>query len=81
MSMRHWTEKPRDKKCERCGTAFNCGSGSPGGCWCDTLPILRSLPEDVTECLCQECLRIEIKKESTNALSGPPPRSPARSRG
>lgn len=68
MSMRHWTETARDKKCERCGTAFNCGSGSPGGCWCDTLPILRSLPEDVTECLCQECLRIEIKKESTNAF-------------
>jgi len=65
-SMRHWTEEPREKRCERCGMAFNCGSGAPGGCWCDSVPVLRSLPEDVTECLCAECLGTEIKRQSNN---------------
>jgi hypothetical protein len=67
---RIWTNEPRKKTCERCGHQFDCGSGAPGGCWCEGLPSLTTLPEDVTECLCQECLKAEITRGNMNAVEG-----------
>ncbi|MGZ3650381.1 MAG: cysteine-rich CWC family protein [Bdellovibrionota bacterium] len=49
------------KKCERCGGEFACGSTrAEGRCWCMELPVLNSLPLDVRDCLCENCLRGEL---------------------
>jgi uncharacterized protein len=56
--------------CERCGSAFDCGSvGANGSCWCmhenDRLPM----PEPAAgDCLCPACLRAAANRSSGNSV-------------
>jgi DNA-directed RNA polymerase subunit RPC12/RpoP len=46
-----------DSRCARCGTAFRCGIGDAGGCWCAGLPPLpRERLDADAGCLCPACL-------------------------
>jgi hypothetical protein len=46
-----------DSRCARCGTAFRCGIGDAGGCWCTGLPPLpRERLDADAGCLCPACL-------------------------
>jgi len=45
------------KTCQRCQSAFSCGSGGlQGGCWCADLPMAMPIPAR-GDCLCPVCLR------------------------
>jgi hypothetical protein len=48
----------REKRCQRCGQAFDCGGLL--GCWCWRVkldaPTRAALREQYTDCLCPACL-------------------------
>lgn len=48
----------QQKRCQRCGAAFQCGTGGvQGGCWCMDQPIRLPLPkEGEGDCYCPRCL-------------------------
>jgi len=51
---------PSDKKCSKCGNAFEC-TNDADGCWCQqytlSLDVLKHLKENFENCLCPECLQ------------------------
>jgi hypothetical protein len=49
----------RSLVCERCGTAFACGSaGADGSCWCMEENYRLPVPDAAAgDCLCPACLR------------------------
>ena len=49
----------RIKTCPACGDEFACKAG---GCWCDHFPPLPPSTGPVTDCLCPECLTLEIDR-------------------
>lgn len=58
----------RIKTCPACGDEFMCKAG---GCWCDHFPTLPPSTDPVTDCLCPECLTLEIdKRQKKNAGAG-----------
>jgi len=64
------TESPSlhggDRTCPRCGGAFQCGAGSPGGCWCAALPNVMPIPSiGTSDCLCPKCLAEDVARRST----------------
>ena len=52
--------------CGRCGTAFDCGSGSADhACWCMDESYRLPMPEPAAgDCLCPACLRAAAKFSS-----------------
>jgi hypothetical protein len=52
------TLKPRPLTCQRCGTAFACGSAA-GTCWCFDEDFKLPMPpaDSAADCLCPDCLR------------------------
>ncbi len=52
------------KKCESCGKEFACGMQDGKPCWCAELPALDKLPENFSDCLCPECLKTLLARES-----------------
>jgi hypothetical protein len=50
--------KPRPLTCQRCGTAFECGS-AVGKCWCADEDFKLPMPPagSAEDCLCPDCLR------------------------
>ena len=48
--------------CSNCGSSFSCGSDQASPCWCSALPPILP-PEAGKSCLCQDCLKTEIKAE------------------
>jgi prepilin-type N-terminal cleavage/methylation domain-containing protein/prepilin-type processing-associated H-X9-DG protein len=58
----------RIKTCPACGDEFACKAG---GCWCDHFPPLPPSTDPMTDCLCPECLTLEIdKRRRKNAQAG-----------
>ena len=59
MPQRHLT-------CERCGAAFDCGSGGrDGGCWCMDETFRMPMPSAAgADCLCPACLRVAVASQS-----------------
>jgi Cysteine-rich CWC len=49
----------KQKRCSKCGLAFECGGLF--GCWCREVTLdaatLATLKERYTDCLCPECLK------------------------
>ena len=49
----------KEKRCPKCGTAFDCGGLF--GCWCRDVKLdraaLATLKERYTDCLCPNCLK------------------------
>ncbi|WP_082824072.1 HutD family protein [Crenobacter luteus] len=68
----------REKRCERCGVAFGCGSGArDGGCWCNELPQVLPLDGAGGDCLCPSCLRAHLADAyRQRGLTPPFPESP-----
>jgi len=65
----------REKRCERCGAAFGCGSGAEdGGCWCNELPQVLPLSLDGSDCLCPGCLKAHMAAEYRKRGMTPPPK-------
>ncbi|MGL4995040.1 MAG: cysteine-rich CWC family protein [Deefgea sp.] len=48
----------KQKRCQRCGAEFSCGTGGrAGGCWCMDNPIRLPLPRaGEGDCYCPRCL-------------------------
>jgi len=50
-----------DKKCERCGTTFECRADAIELCHCSVVPLsaeeLKALGERFGDCLCASCIR------------------------
>jgi len=55
--------------CERCGTAFECGSGGTAhACWCMDESHRLPMPEpDAGDCLCPACLRAAANRPNENS--------------
>jgi hypothetical protein len=51
-----------ESACSACGAAFHCGARDRDPCWCAALPPLA--PVAGRNCLCRDCLKKEIEKES-----------------
>ncbi|HET7671105.1 MAG TPA: cysteine-rich CWC family protein [Burkholderiales bacterium] len=51
----------RDLACARCRRPFRCGADEEA-CWCEDLPALQ--PVAGRDCLCPECLAVELKERS-----------------
>ncbi len=51
----------RELACARCKKPFRCGADEEG-CWCEELPALQ--PVVGRDCLCRECLELELKERS-----------------
>jgi len=54
----------RPEVCSRCGTGFYCGARfdeTQDKCWCATLPVRAAAPDPAAGCLCQNCLRAELR--------------------
>lgn len=49
----------KKKTCPQCQTEFDCGSSETKSCWCNDLPKIMPLEENM-HCLCPECLKIVI---------------------
>ena len=49
-----------------CGDEFACKAG---GCWCDHFPPLPPSTDPVTDCLCPECLTLEIDRRRRKIAS------------
>jgi hypothetical protein len=49
----------REKRCQKCGQAFDCGGLF--GCWCRSVKLdpaaLAALREQYSDCLCPACLQ------------------------
>lgn len=49
----------KEKRCEKCGAAFDCGGLF--GCWCRDVKLdlktLTELKERYDDCLCPQCLQ------------------------
>ena len=58
----------QEKKCTICEAKFTCGNAKGISCWCSALPTIMevSLEQD---CLCPNCLAIEIKERIDKYLS------------
>jgi len=52
--------KPIPKTCGRCGKVFQCKTiEAHGGCWCSLYPPF-TLQEIKGDCLCSDCLGLEV---------------------
>jgi hypothetical protein len=58
----------RSLSCERCGAAFECGSGSAAhACWCMDEDYRLPMPEPAAgDCLCPSCLRAAANRPNGN---------------
>ena len=63
----HETPTTRIKTCPVCGDAFPCKAG---GCWCDSFPALAPSSDPQTDCLCPQCLALEIELRKTKRPGG-----------
>ena len=49
----------KEKRCEKCGAAFDCGGLF--GCWCRSVKLdegtLKNLRANYADCLCPDCLK------------------------
>ena len=52
----------KQKICANCGQSFGCGVESTEGCWCASLPPVFAQPDPARDCLCAQCLSIELEK-------------------
>jgi nicotinate-nucleotide--dimethylbenzimidazole phosphoribosyltransferase len=57
-------------RCAACGAPFGCGLAAPGGCWCATLPALRTIAPAGGRCLCPACLRRALERERVLGAAG-----------
>lgn len=58
----------KQKQCGCCGSAFGCGSGGEGACWCYDLPPLFA-PDPSLSCLCPTCLKKETVRKIDEYVS------------
>jgi hypothetical protein len=63
-------EPGRQKTCPICGAALRCGPGTASkgsGCWCETLPALKSVAG--RDCLCPTCLSVAVTRQEDSRES------------
>ena len=61
----------KEKRCQKCGVAFDCGGLF--GCWCRDVKLdktaLATLKERYVDCLCPNCLKqFETMAPSTKSV-------------
>jgi Cysteine-rich CWC len=64
MKNRTETPAPRRLACSACGTEFSCGLS--GDCWCADESFRLPLPADASDCLCPDCLRKLVVKQTSS---------------
>ena len=54
---------PTEKTCTRCHAVFTCGAAQADeSCWCERLPHVPLIADELTDCFCPQCLREAIAK-------------------
>jgi hypothetical protein len=73
MSLEPLSSSPQEKKCPRCGTAFECRADEIAECQCNAIELNEAertfVSNAYVDCLCAKCLR-EVK-DAYNVLLSP----------